>query len=44
MEKIIEVIKLIADKYRDKVNASISEDALIIEYLYERASILDKTV
>lgn len=35
MEKTIEVIKLIADKYRDKVNAIISEDALIIEYLYE---------
>ncbi len=35
MEKTIEVIKLIADKYRDKVNAIINEDALIIEYLYE---------
>ena len=35
MEKTIEVIKLIADKYRDKVNAIMSEDALIIEYLYE---------
>lgn len=35
MEKTIEVIKLIADKYRDKVNAIICEDALIIEYLYE---------
>lgn len=35
MEKTIEVIKLIADKYRNKVNAIISEDALIIEYLYE---------
>ncbi len=35
MEKTIEVIKLVADKYRDKVNAIICEDALIIEYLYE---------
>ena len=35
MEKTIEVIKLIADKYRNKVNAIISEDTLIIEYLYE---------
>ena len=35
MQKIIEVIKLIADKYRNKVNAIISEDAFIIEYLYE---------
>ena len=35
MEKTIEVIKLIANKYRDKVYAIISEDTLIIEYLYE---------
>lgn len=35
MEKTIEVIKLIANKYRNKVNAIISEDTLIIEYLYE---------
>lgn len=35
MKKTIEVIKLIANKYRDKVNAIISEDTLIIEYLYE---------
>lgn len=35
MQKIIEVIKLNAEKYRNKVNAIISEDALTIEYLYE---------
>lgn len=35
MQKIIEVVKLIAEKYRNKANAIISEDALTIEYLYE---------
>ena len=33
MEKLIEVIKLVADKYMDKINLSISKNILILEYI-----------
>ena len=34
MKKIIDVIKLITDKYLDKVNVVLNKDMLSLEYLY----------
>lgn len=34
MQQLIEVVKLVSEKYKEKVNAIICEDILTLEYLY----------
>lgn len=41
MQQLVNVIKLVAEKYNDKLNCILSKDMLILEYLYNINNELD---